>query len=201
MEILLSKNLVHIIDDKGKDSGIIEYIIDSVEELDKSWNEGLNQGYSDIELLSSLYELFNDEMKNVKNVSCKKGCSFCCNINVDCSSVEVDLIISEVALTKKDIEYMRIQSEMDLMVRCLSVEFSRCHFLINGECSIYENRPISFRKYFVVNPPNECDTKSDSKGTSVLPNLKMEVMASFISSKFGIGENMEKQIIDKIKIN
>jgi hypothetical protein len=93
------------------------------------------------QLLNKYFELRNDIDKDVAafetmhklQLKCKKGCDSCCE-----------------SLTLFPIEYFAIQNELGTNAnlpskKWLSGVTKSCRFLIKGECSIYNSRPIICR--------------------------------------------------------
>ena len=130
--------------------------------------------------LLKIYELLDDiNFKSFKEKaekgegtpSCKKGCSFCCNIQVACTEIEVDLIIkymedNNISLT--DTEKDRLKEQCKFILRKDELKYiqsphKQCVFLKDNECSIYPVRPLSCRNYFVYNDPKLCDTNNTNE--------------------------------------
>jgi len=93
-------------------------------------------------------------------ISCKKGCSFCCSIRVDATQLEVDVVVDY--MKEKHIKVsentLKHQSVLDVGEYFLSPH-RKCTFLDDqGLCKIYPVRPFACRNYFVVSPPEHCDT-------------------------------------------
>lgn len=105
-----------------------------------------------------------------EQVSCRKGCSFCCNINVDLTEGEFDVIVDTINEQKLQIDWPLVshQLSMNIKERGLTKK-SACVFLKNNECSIYNTRPNICRMYHVISEPALCDTKSNPHGTTQVP--------------------------------
>ncbi|HYE69238.1 MAG TPA: YkgJ family cysteine cluster protein [Anaerovoracaceae bacterium] len=93
--------------------------------------------------------------------TCRRGCSFCCHVEVETSNIEVRSILQ--FCKKKSItidkEYLKRQSKAKNLHRS---EVSACVFLKGNECSIYEARPLVCKMMYVVTDPKYCDTKTQS---------------------------------------
>lgn len=98
--------------------------------------------------------------------SCRKGCAHCCHITVGTTKREAELILdymdkSGKKFTEDQLQRMSEQAKipfLDTLTYTLS-PFRKCAFLgDNNECTIYEVRPAACRNYYVMNPPEDCDT-------------------------------------------
>ncbi len=94
-------------------------------------------------------------------IKCKKGCSFCCHQRVDIHAMEARHIVKycKVKGISIDKKYLQVQAKFKALKQAYSNTHSACVFLKNGECSIYEARPIQCRKYFSSSDPIYCDVK------------------------------------------
>lgn len=110
-----------------------------------------------------------------ESITCKRGCNFCCYQNVDVTWDEASLLL-EVAEDKIDWDHLNAQ-----LPGHQNIEYKKraCVFLKDGECSVYENRPISCRKYLVANDPEKCDSEKYPAGqTKVLYMRAAELLAT-----------------------
>lgn len=93
-----------------------------------------------------------------QNMACKKGCSFCCMLNVDITIDEAKLLLVK-APEKINWDKIETQSKHSLDTwREMKVEDRVCTFLENNSCSVYEFRPMACRNHSVVSDPYNCDT-------------------------------------------
>lgn len=97
-----------------------------------------------------------------KDISCKRGCHHCCYQLVGVSKLE-SMYLADVIKKKNlkiDLERLKKQAKFDdpiLFFEGLPFEDKRCIFLNDkNECSIYEDRPLICRTYFVKNDPEFC---------------------------------------------
>lgn len=132
-------------------------------------------------------------------VSCKKGCSACCNIQVMISEDEADLLYA--VIRKKgidvDVERLRWQStwqEGDYLPNFWSGK-GRCA-LLDPEtkmCRVYEDRPMACRSYFVASPAELCGPGKDDSVQDVLTFFLGEAaIFETAAVSVGIGKNPEK---------
>lgn len=112
-------------------------------------------------------------------VTCRAGCAGCCHQSVQVSLDEVELLAQLV-------ESGRVEIDRDLLKRQaefvgdetewwkLPASEKRCVFL-NGQnkCSVYEDRPITCRKYFVTTDPAICSTPTAEVGVMNLIHVEI----------------------------
>jgi Fe-S-cluster containining protein len=97
------------------------------------------------------------------DVTCRRGCSACCRLHVVATEQEAELALmaADEAGWTIDLERARVQAQVTDVEhwRHLSAEDRACVFLTEaGDCAIYQYRPMSCRKYLVVNDPSDCDS-------------------------------------------
>lgn len=114
-------------------------------------------------------------------ITCKKGCSFCCNIQVMVSEDEGALLYGEAKkLGVIDVERLTEQAAWGVSdyPKNYSSGKSRCVFLgEDGACRIYEDRPLACRSYMVVSPAENCNPATPIT-VSVLASLDVAVFES-----------------------
>lgn len=117
------------------------------------------------------------------HISCKRGCSFCCHQNVEITEDEGAVIAEHcknenITISKEYLHGQLKFSELDIAFQ----ENSACVFLTNGECSIYDVRPLICRKYFVATPAEQCDTKKYRAGKiATIADSRMEALMASIA--------------------
>lgn len=97
-------------------------------------------------LIRKLYKLA-DEMYHVEpgETACRRGCSHCCHIAVGVTATEADYIgkcIGIKATPSKHVRHVPDFAGFDYGYH------NPCTFLVNGECSIYEHRPLACRTHY-----------------------------------------------------
>lgn len=115
-------------------------------------------------------------------ISCRKGCSFCCMLNVDITIDEAKLLVTEVG---EKINWDKVERQSKFNVNTwseMSAEDRKCVFLSQkGECNVYQFRPHACRNHIVISPPQDCDTDDNPKGGVMNLNLwQVEMVASAI---------------------
>lgn len=124
-------------------------------------------------------------------VSCRRGCSHCCRLQVDVFPDEaaLALIAADAAGLAVDRERLRRQADADTLEQWSALPSSdrACVFLTAaGECGIYEHRPAACRKYMVATAPELCDTDANpGASVGVVVSTMAEVIASAAFDAWG----------------
>lgn len=116
-----------------------------------------------------------------KSISCGKGCSFCCYLNVDITDDEADLLHFHIKRNKIDIDTQRLEKQSRAKdYDKMPLNQRKCVFLDDkGCCKVYDVRPIACRKLFVASPKEDCDTsKNYGKEVARVFDVQAETMAS-----------------------
>lgn len=147
------------------------------------------------EYLKYLYKIaYKGGKQFTKYSPCKKGCSHCCNIYMDCTAVEAELIreyvisnfkeeeienfkkvigntINDVP-TYKDVLYLDNNNSVELY----SKKHIPCIFLSKeNTCLIYEVRPLNCRKFITFSDSINCE-----RGENVVkPNISVNNIAQY----------------------
>lgn len=97
---------------------------------------------------------------NPVEISCSKGCYYCCHQFVTCNSDEAKLVADHVKKTGMVIDMERLAEQAKhsiLSFDALPQETARCVFLgKDGACGIYEVRPSICRAVLVTSDPMNC---------------------------------------------
>jgi Fe-S-cluster containining protein len=167
-----------------------------IAELGKALKKEIQKWKNPKEELKNFYESMNKDIEkgNLYNLSsCKKGCSFCCNINVDVSKPEAELLKEHIK--PEDIPILRKQAVNPKEFSKLDYKDRKCIFLKNGECQVYDIRPISCRRYFVSSDPEKCNSEFENQEVIVLAStmlyLKADVFWSIYPTK-----NLASQLLN-----
>ena len=133
-------------------------------------------------LHNSIDTLMADIITTEPQVSCMRGCAFCCYMKVDITRDEGELIMLRLAQERRDmtdiipvLEKQRRDDRKDL-----SYAEKRCAFLSEqDDCSIYSFRPTTCRKHYVASPAADCDISVGEEGKVLKRySLAAEIMAS-----------------------
>lgn len=113
-----------------------------------------------VEFVKAWQQAFDEiQAEKVTGVSCKRGCHLCCRINVTIWEAEAELIADFCRQHDIPISKDYLQEQLKYGWREVAkTDVGWCIFLKDGECSIYEVRPLACRKYHVVSAPELCDT-------------------------------------------
>lgn len=108
-------------------------------------------------------DIIYDMVKNVQQasgwdeeISCKKGCSFCCHDEINITDWEAIRILNHIEEYKPDLELLKKQNEAEDFRKLPWVD-QKCSLLNkDGTCSIYENRPLICRTHNSTDDPQLC---------------------------------------------
>lgn len=119
-----------------------------------------------IGMILGIYEYIDEAVQKEKiaeRSTCKRGCSFCCKMNVTISEYEAIAIGDYCRKNGIGIDKAYLSRQLaypPLEIPCSPV--SACVFLKAGECSIYKVRPLACRLYNSVDDPAYCDVEKNS---------------------------------------
>ncbi len=184
IQIGVSSTLLSLIDKGLVDqpvNEILENILDALTTLRQLQSAGARPD----SIMGALYAIVDrkmDQHNQHEPVSCKKGCAFCCRMNVDVTPMEA---IITLAFAKQrgitiDTDYLRAQAKIPKEMLAFTPGLSACVFLKKDNiCGIYPARPLACRKYVVKNPPDQCNGEKYPHGTQdVLIDVEIEVLVS-----------------------
>lgn len=132
--------------------------------------------------------------------TCRRGCFHCCYQNVDVIWDEAALLLEKYA---DQIDWERVQEQIDAVeVSKMPYAKRACVFLKDGQCSVYEDRPNSCRKYFVISDPDKCNAEKYPGGdVGSLYSHKAEIFASALMTLQDCGSmaQMLAKVLEKKK--
>jgi Fe-S-cluster containining protein len=147
------------------------------------------------EITKKAYEFIDERIKEELTSqdeikpTCKKGCSACCHLNVSIGSNEAKLLSKN--LTQEQIKHLKKQRDVlnelgnkdyESFPHVTDWETSRCVFLINNECSVYDDRPTACRMYYVASDPKLCHPVEYKNGkTAQLITVKAEALRAVMT--------------------
>ncbi len=143
----------------------------------------------------ALHALVEEEIDSEKDIqiSCRKGCSACCHMEVEVTSHEARILGKLVKDGHViDRERLKRQSQRELQDPQWK-QGSRnpdnpCVFL-NGEgsCSIYDHRPVMCRRHSVTTPAKNCETLDANITVRYFPKVDLYISAANEDSSMTIG--------------
>lgn len=133
-----------------------------------------------------------------QKVTCKKGCSYCCYVNVEIFDFEADRLWKLYKHNKESI--LRSQAECSMMEHIkLPKDRAACVFLENDSCSIYNDRPYACRALVVNSPAKNCDTYNDPETMAhMMFSLKNVVLEGILYNIFNYN-SIAKSFIKRIE--
>lgn len=130
---------------------------------------------------------FLDKSGIIEAASCKKACSFCCYISARISKEEATLLAHQyesIIESKSDILSIQSKCSTEEDYGALPYKQRACIFLAeDGNCNVYEHRPIACRKHYAKSSPELCSTEETIHGGAwYLVSDIAEIIASAILS-------------------
>jgi len=114
-----------------------------------------------MEAVKSLYKMVDDEISKIdkSNMSCKKGCYFCCHDEVVMSEMEASYFLEKIDGVEVDEKVLSLQNSVNDFTKLKWADM-KCPLLDkNGECKVYENRPLICRTINSIDDPQLCKEK------------------------------------------
>ena len=107
--------------------------------------------------------LIIDLHKNPETITCKKGCSHCCDMRVDIFDDEAVLMADIIRNNQVKINREEFKRQRSLGNKDFENSSRPCIFLRKNKCQIYESRPAACRKYYVTGNVLDCAFKAGPK--------------------------------------
>lgn len=122
--------------------------------------------------------------------TCTKGCHECCRQAVAITSVEAISLVDYAKRNSIQIDSERLKRQVkfdDSNWHTLPKEDRDCPFLSKeGLCQVYEIRPLTCRKYYVVSDPDKCNMdKHPGGGVSAWMSLEVETITTAAFTIYG----------------
>lgn len=137
-------------------------------------------------------------------VSCKKGCSACCHMEVEVTTYEAQ-ILKQVVDGGYAIDRTRLQAQSQRQLQDpawregMRNAHNPCVFLDGeGSCGIYEHRPVMCRRHSVTSPAENCLTLDKTIVIRYFPKVDLWISAANEDSGIEIGplaKMLEMQLI------
>jgi Fe-S-cluster containining protein len=147
------------------------------------------------EITKSAYEFIDVKLKEQLDSqskikpSCKSGCSYCCHLNVGIGLDEA----KNLAKHLDDTMIVHLKKQRDVLIglgkggyesfpHVTDWNTSACVFLKDSKCSVYSDRPMACRMYFVASEPKLCDPVENKDGkTAQLITTEAEILRGVMS--------------------
>lgn len=124
--------------------------------------------------------------------TCKIGCSHCCYMNVDVFEDEAIYLAQKIKKGEITYNEEEFEHQKSLDADGLWGDPRPCIFLKDSKCSIYEDRPVGCRKYFVVvdDPEKTCKMSPYvDREVGTLAMVNAEIVYSALANISPMGEN------------
>jgi hypothetical protein len=123
-------------------------------------------------------------------IECRKGCAFCCHLNVTASPIEVIHVAAALRMgLRADLESAVLAAGSTHAGLGGSARLARklaCPMLVGGACSIYQARPLACRTLVSLSA-RACERHFDAGGSAMESNPSL-ITPRVIGSAFLTGE-------------
>lgn len=177
-------------------------MLDVLDDLIRQVRHAQKIGESPYEIVGGVIEAMNNAEEkprpNQPQITCRKGCAFCCHNQVMISEIEASAIWEYCKLNDIDIdiEYLRRQTNLDEQSHPRASN-SACVFLgIDRSCKIYEFRPLICRKYKVASDPKFCDVKTAGRhGVLEVTNAEQEMLLAALGNVAKSNDSIARSLL------
>lgn len=153
-----------------------------------------------MEHLHQLMDMNESDIPRFPGITCKKGCSGCCDITVLIYEEEANFLAHKIKSGEISVDTEKISKVVDAM-RDDWIARAECPFLKDNACSIYKYRPMACRVYLRVGDPKDCSTPGAKIHTVIGKSeaVTMFYMANFVKDQTKTKE-MNKFLLEKLGI-
>lgn len=150
-----------------KDSELKIFLIESMRKLSEFRDEEEKLNWLRKEVDSLLKE-------STENSKCKKGCHFCCFHPISLSKVEMNSILVDTP----SLNQHRLEKQKDHFSNDTEIPYEEraCVYLEDGNCTIYEKRPLICRLTHVSSLPENCHWENEVFPIEHLPVTKAALL-------------------------
>lgn len=138
-----------------------------VAHLTSVWNRAKNKSPVYVDRYRELVRVADIEISNVLEkaggIPCRQGCNYCCrNEKIPVTDTEAVLIVRHIEDVLAEPVRERVIQSILSAGRTSDLASEPCAFLIDGQCAIYDSRPMPCRTYFSASEAS-CKTFFDDK--------------------------------------
>jgi len=139
-------------------------------------------------------------------VSCFKGCSACCHMEVEVTSYEAEvlkqLVEDGMSIDRARLQKQSLRSLQDPAWReGMRNEINKCVFLNHqGECRIYDHRPVMCRRHSVTSAAENCEFIESKIVIRYFPKVDLLISAANEDAQVEIGplaKMLEMKLLQK----
>ena len=130
-------------------------------------------------------------------ITCKRGCSDCCTLNVSCYPDEARILAEkvlsgEVEIDKERLKRWKLGSKEEADMVCPFQSDS-------GDCRVYEDRPVMCSRMLVTSPACNCKYGCDKPKMQAIPE-KLDQRQKLLARVHG-WVNMREALFNHLLIN
>lgn len=120
--------------------------------------------------------------------ACKPGCTFCCHLHVDVTSLEAVAIAAGLAAGRRDAVAATAPRVQDLSVDARRAARIPCALLADGVCTSYETRPVACRALYSTDA-RACEQVLLAPLGATLPPIRSPAVPRALADTFAAGVN------------
>lgn len=182
-------------------------IMQRADEIAANILTNLNKGYTPVEVMDEIYKLHN-QLRQANQIdqhtSCGRGCNFCCHDEIMMSQLEAEHFKAKaLPVAKINTKHLKKQvaATGDFDNQLKFVERACPMLLPNGDCSVYDQRPLICRTHNSNDEPILC---KHEKGVPRKPHGQLytvEEQALALALCFFILDDGKRQVPKHHKID
>lgn len=183
---------------KEKAVVLVDAAIEQMERMDQETTDSSEKYQAVAGLVDSLVKFdMNLALVDKVDIKCRKGCAHCCRQIVAVSTLEAQVLLTKAVELNITLDRSRLERQSKYVEGTWASqppEDHACLFLSEeGECRVYEQRPLACRKYFVISDPEVCNiVKHPGSEVAVWISLDAEITATATMTHYGSGHMPEK---------
>ena len=168
-------------------------------ELETALEKGLPAGFVEaMERWWAAYDRYTSVVSEALEVTCTRGCHFCCLDNpTGVSGVELLWVLRSLP---EDLDGAAAEpaarfegaieqwGSVEQAQRLVKANLDPCMYLQDGQCRVYAGRPIACRMFFSITQPYRCDPAFPGEATNpkLEPPQVLKELLKAISHRLGL---------------
>lgn len=135
--------------------------------------------------------------KHPQETTCRKGCAYCCYMNVDVTWDEAQLL-----LETKEPDWSRATTQLAGHDNIKYDERACVYLNDDRSCGVYDQRPMACRKYLVISDPELCNIETNPKGDVLVVGInQVEILTSGMMTAASDSGSMAEMLLKVSQFN